>query len=127
MQEKGIIINGLLPNSTAVMAIMDELFRAFNGALKHLIHSHYAKKTKANAKQVQRRKAEIASKIARGEDASETELAKTHLAGGLNQIDGSESNFIRRADQGRIYKSQPSYCDGIHEGKGNGSPPQAGL
>ena len=87
MWEKGIIINGLLPNSTTVMAIMDKLFRAFKGALKHSIHGHYAKKIKANAKQVQRRKAEIASKVARGEATSETELAKTRLVVGLNQMD----------------------------------------
>ena len=43
------------------------------------------------------------------------------------QLDGSGSNFIRRSDQGWICKSQLSYCGGIHEGKGNSSPPQAGL
>ena len=74
-------------DSTVGMAIMDKLFRAFKGALKHSIHSHYAKKIKANAKQVQRRKAEIASKVARGEATSETELAKTRLVVGLDQMD----------------------------------------
>ena len=107
MQEKGIIINGLLPNSTAVMTIMDELFRAFNGALKHLIHSHYAKKTKANAKQVQRRKAEIASNIARGEDASETKLAKTRSVVRLNQMDLSPISFGELTKDGFTNPSPP--------------------
>ena len=107
MREKGIIINGLLPNSTAVMAIMDELFRAFKDALKHSIHNHYAKKIKANAKQVQRRKAEIASKIARGEDASETELAKTSSVVGLNQIDLGPILFGELTEDGFANSSSP--------------------
>merc|ERR1719343_1881756 len=89
------------------MAIMDELFRAFKDALKHSIHNHYAKKIKANAKQVQRRKAEIASKIARGEDASETELAKTSSVVGLNQIDLGPILFGELTEDGFANPSSP--------------------
>ena len=47
----------------------------------------YAKKIKANAKHVQRRKTEIANKIARGKDDSEADLAKTRSTVGLNPMD----------------------------------------
>ena len=85
--QKGIILNGLLPNSTAVMAIMDELFRAFKDKLRQSTHEVYSKKIKANAKAILRRKAEIAHKIASGEVVTEAERAKTRTVVGLNPMD----------------------------------------
>ena len=66
MLNQGVIINGLLPNSTAAMEIMDEIFRAFKNSLQASTHKHYTKKIKMNAMQISRRKAEIARVIAGG-------------------------------------------------------------
>ena len=66
MLNQGVIINGLLPNSTAAMEIMDEIFRAFKNSLQASTHKHYTKKIKINAMQISRRKAEIARVIAGG-------------------------------------------------------------
>lgn len=50
MRNKGIILNGLLPNSTQVIAIMDELFRAFKNLLQQPTHGHYSRKIKKDTK-----------------------------------------------------------------------------
>ena len=57
-------MNGLLPNATGVLAIIDEMFRAFKNALRLSTHQHFARKIKANVKTTVRRKNKIAEKIA---------------------------------------------------------------
>ena len=62
MINRGVIINGLLPNSTTVLAIMDDLYCAFNAILRKSTHGHYVKKIKANSKATTKRTLEIARK-----------------------------------------------------------------
>ena len=93
--------------STAVMAIMDELFRAFKDALRKATHDHYAKKIKANTKQVTRRKAEIARKIASGEVVTDKEKAKTRSVVGLNPMDLGPILFGELTKDGHANPSSP--------------------
>ena len=87
MRESGIIINGLLPNSTTVLAIMDELHRAFENALRQSTHEHRSRKIEKNATQISGRKVEIARKSARGESAAEDERCKTKSVVALDPMD----------------------------------------
>ena len=50
MMQRGVILNGLLSNSTSVSAVMDELFRKFKIATRASTQKHFAKKIKKNAK-----------------------------------------------------------------------------
>ena len=61
MLYKGVILNGLLPNATSLLAIMDEIFRAFKSGLCISTHRHYAEKIKADSKGVTRLKVDIHS------------------------------------------------------------------
>ena len=107
MRHKGIIMNGLLPNSTAVMAIMDELFRAFKDKLRKSTHEQYSKKIKANAKQITRRKAEIARKIAGGQEVTDEEKAKTRSVVGLNPMDLGPILFGELTEDGYAAPDSP--------------------
>ena len=107
MMNQGVIINGLLPNSTAVMAIMDELFRAFKNSLQASTHKHYAKKIKVNAVQISRRKAEIARKIAGGIEVTEAEKAKTRSVVGLNPMDLGPILYGELSGKGDPHPSSP--------------------
>ena len=84
---KGIILNGLLPNSTPVSAIMDELYRAFKIACRISTHLVYARKIKVNTRAIAQRKLAIAKKLARGEVVSEQERGKVTLIVSLNPGD----------------------------------------
>ena len=107
MRNKGVIINGLLPNSTAVLAIMDELFRAFKNSLRKSTHDHYAKKIKANGVNITRRKAEIARMIAAGEVVTPAERAKTRSVVGLNPMDLGPILFGNLTDEGYPNPNSP--------------------
>ena len=85
-RNKGAILNGLLPNSTPVLAIMDDLFRTFKDVLRKVTHDHYAKKIKTNTRQILRHNDEIACKIASGEVVTEKDKAKTRLVVGINTM-----------------------------------------
>ena len=84
-----MILNRLLPNATSVLAIIDELFCAFNNALRLSAHQHFARKLKANAKAIVRRKNKIAEKIAAGIADTKAEQAKVKATSivGLNPGD----------------------------------------
>ena len=107
MMQSGVIINGLLPNSTAVLAIMDELFRAFKGALRTSTHEHYAGKIKNHAREITKRKVEIARKMARREEVSESERAKTRSVVGLNPMDLGPILFGKLTDDGHADPKSP--------------------
>ena len=62
MINRGVIINGLLPNSTTVLAIMDDLYCAFKADLHKCTHDHYAEKIKANSKAITNRTLDIAGR-----------------------------------------------------------------
>lgn len=87
MQNKGIDMNGLLPNLIAVLAIMDELFRLFKDSLKHSTHEHLSTKIKANATKLTRLKAELAQTIANREAVTDKDKAKTRSVVSLTLMD----------------------------------------
>ena len=87
MMEKGVILNGLLPNSTSVSAIMDELFRAFKIKTRKATQKVWAQKIKANAKSVAAKKTAIAQRIARGETVSPRERSKVNTVATLDPSD----------------------------------------
>ena len=107
MINRGVIINGLLPNSTTVLAIMDELFRAFKADLRSYTHDHYARKIKANSKAIVKRKLEIARKIAVGELVTEAERAKTRSVVGLNPMDLGPILFGKLTENGYADPKSP--------------------
>ena len=59
MHDAGVIMNGLLPNSTQVTAIMDELYGAFKGAIHTNTLMAFARRIKEKALLVQQKKTEI--------------------------------------------------------------------
>ena len=95
MINRGVIINGLLPNLTTVLAIMDDLYCAFKAVLRKSTRDHYAKKIKANSKVITKRKLEIARKVASGKVVTEVERAKTRSVIGLNPMDLGPSFFCK--------------------------------
>jgi hypothetical protein len=90
MMEKGIIICGLLPNSTSVSAIMDELFRAFKIAIRKSTQRVFARKVKENAAAVALLKADIAAWIERGEEVCPREQSKVNVVATLTLEDLGE-------------------------------------
>ena len=90
MMQRGVILCGLLPNSTSVSAIMDKLFRAFKIASRKATQKVFAKKIKANAKAVAKLKAEMARKLANNEEVSEAEKAKVNVVANLSPADLGE-------------------------------------
>ena len=87
MMRRGVILLGLLPNSTSVLAVLDELFRAFKIAIRKATQRVYAKKIKTNARSVRRKKLEIAERMARNEEVPSSKLAKVNIETSLNPGD----------------------------------------
>jgi hypothetical protein len=83
IDEHGRLIKG----PVTVSAIMDELYRAFKIALCASTHNVFARKIKANAKAITRRKLVIAQKVARGEVVTKQERGKVPSSVGLNPGD----------------------------------------
>ena len=83
----GIIILGLLPNSTSVSAVMDELFSAFKMATRRSTQLVYAKKIKANSRAVRLKKLQISQRRARNEEIPASELDKVNVVTMLNPGD----------------------------------------
>ena len=79
MLRDGIILNGLLPNSTEVTAVTDELFNSFKCATRGNTHNVFACKIKANAKTVGRRKLDIAKRLAEGLEVPPKEQEQSPL------------------------------------------------
>ena len=100
MMVKGVILNGLLPNSTTVSTIMDKLYRAFKIACRVSTHLVYARKIKANAKAIPRRMLAIAQKLARGEVVTEQERGKVTSIVSLNPGDLGDILYGRLSDDG---------------------------
>ena len=90
MMQRGVILCGLLPNSTSVSAIMDELFRAFKIASRAATQKVFAKRVKANAKAIAKLKLDIARKLANGEEVSDAEKAKVNVVATLGPGDLGE-------------------------------------
>ena len=79
---------------------MDELYRAFKIACRVSTHLVYARKIKANAKAIARRKLAIAQKLARGEVVSEQERGKVTSIVSLNPGDLGDILYGRLSDDG---------------------------
>lgn len=90
MMEKGIILNGLLPNSTSVSAVMDELYRAFKISFRAATQRVFAKKIKANAKKVAAKKLDIATRLANKESVPASEYRKINVVATLDPSDLGE-------------------------------------
>ncbi|KAL7425468.1 hypothetical protein ACHAXM_000028, partial [Skeletonema potamos] len=85
--EEGIFINGLLPNSTAVTAVMDELYRAFKNACRSSTQDVYARKLQANARAVIEKKKDLAARHSRGEKIPQSEYRKVNTVVSLDRCD----------------------------------------
>ena len=109
MREKGVILHGLLPNSTAVSAVMDELFRAFKIAFTQATHKHFARKIKTQAQMIRRRKLEIAKRIANGEavSAADQDQAKVKSVVSLNAFDLGPILYGQLTDDGFAADDSP--------------------
>jgi hypothetical protein len=60
MFNDGVLICGLLPNSTSITAVMDDLFGAYKQAIRQQTQDIYAEKVKKHAHAVKDLKADIA-------------------------------------------------------------------
>ena len=107
MRKSGIIINGLLPNSTTVLAIMDELYQAFKNLLRQSTHDHWSRKIKKNTMQISRQKVEIARKLAHGESVAEDERSKTKSVVTLNPMDLGPILFGELTKDGFAHPNSP--------------------
>ena len=107
MHEQGIIICGLLPNSTTVSAVMDELYRAFKIATRKATQTVFAAKVKANAKAVQKLKLEIAQQLAQGEEVPEKRRSKVTAVASLNPGDLGEILYGKLDENGYANPSSP--------------------
>ena len=76
MMEKGVILHGLLPNSTSVSAVMDELYRSFKISTRMETVRVFAGKIYDLAKKIQKYKLDIKTRIENGEAVSEKEKEK---------------------------------------------------
>ena len=100
MMQKGVIVSGLLPNSTSVSAVLDELFRSFKIAMRKHASLVYAAKIKAHAKAVRAAKIDIAQRKAQGEDIPEKELAKLRAVVTLGPADLGKILYGELDDKG---------------------------
>merc|ERR1712197_104723 len=100
MMQKGVIVSGLLPNSTSVSAVLDELFRSFEIATCKHASLVYAAKIKAHAKAVRAAKIDIAQRKAQGEDIPEKELAKLRAVVTLGPADLGKILYGELDDKG---------------------------
>ena len=109
LREHGIILHGLLPNSTAVSAVMDELFRAFKIAFRKATLKHFARKIKTQAQMIRRRKLEIAKRIANGEavSAADQDKAKVKSIVSLNASDLGPILYGELTDDGFAADGSP--------------------
>lgn len=103
----GIIITGLLPNSTAVTAVMDELFRAFKNATRAAAQIVYARKIKDNARQVIEKKKDLARRYSKGEKIPPAELKKVNVVVSLDRKDLGEILYGELDDQGLPHQDSP--------------------
>jgi len=107
MMDKGVILNGLLPNSTSVAAVMDELFRKFKIATRAATQKVFAKKIKANAKAVTAKKLEIAQRLANDESVPASEYAKVNVVATLNPSDLGEILYGELDEDGYAAAESP--------------------
>ena len=85
MMRRGVILLGLLPNSTSVSAVLDEVFCALKIATRKATQQVYAKKIKANARSARRKKLEITKRMAYNGEVPASEIAKVNVITSLNR------------------------------------------
>ena len=115
---KGVILNGLLPDATSVLAIMDDIFRASKNVFRLSTYQHFTRKTKATTKAILRRNSNIADKIAAGIEVTEAEQkkAKYRLIVGLNPGDLGPILF-RKLPKDGYYASNAHIITAFTKGK----------
>lgn len=103
----GIFILGLLPNSTAVTAVMDELFRAFKNATRASAQAVYARKLKVNARAVIAKKKDLALRHSKGEKILASEIKKVNTVVTLDRSDLGEILYGELDEHGLPHIQSP--------------------
>jgi hypothetical protein len=107
MFNDGVIICGLLPNSTSITAVMDDLFGAYKQALCRQTQDVHAKKVKKHAHAVKDLKADIARCREAGEDISDAKIRKISTVVTLDESDIGKMNFGVLDENGYPAKDSP--------------------
>lgn len=84
---QGILIIGLLPNSTSVTAVMDDLFGPFKQRTRTATQKIFAAKVKAHAESVKELKADIQRRKEAGEEVTDKEIRKVNTIVKLDESD----------------------------------------
>jgi hypothetical protein len=107
MFNDGVLICGLLPNSTSITAVMDDLFGAYKQAIRRQTQDIYAEKVKKHAHAVKDLKADIARRREAGEDISDAEIRKISTVVTLDESDIGKMNFGVLDENGYPAKDSP--------------------
>ena len=107
MRDHGILIMILLPNSTALTALMDKLFGPFKAACRENSQVLYAKRIQEHSTAVN----VIKAKMSRGEEVTKEEKRLTRSAVRMKQEDVGEIVFGELQEDGQPHPESPFIKD----------------
>lgn len=107
MYSRGVLIYLLLPNATSVLAVMDELFRAYKADCRIFAQKVFAQKLQKNAREVAELKKEHAARRAVGETIPPEELRKVNTVVKLEPEDVGKICFGELTEDGMPAPDSP--------------------